>query len=166
VGVREHVLLADALGSYSLEEIETAWMDMVKFHALTCALNRDWEFSPATSDSDLEHLEKYIQKIKDTKFRQRLTAAVEEFFAQQRRSTHFADVKGPIVYETDVLAVHKVYYVGPEDRYGFHFKDTNEFGLYLLFYFDDGGKHEGFYRSDQKFEAENGLDHLYTKEQI
>ena len=45
-------------------------LNMIQFHALQRVLDEDWRLrSAATSDSDLEHLEKYVQKIKDTKFR-------------------------------------------------------------------------------------------------
>jgi hypothetical protein len=102
-------------------------LNLVKFQALKLVLDEGWRFrSAATSDRDLEHLEKYVQKIKDTKFRQRLMAAIDEFFTH-RRGNRLSD-EGPIAYETDVLAVFCVPHFA-ENRYGFHFKDTNDFGL-------------------------------------
>jgi hypothetical protein len=72
----------------------------------------------------------------------------------------------PYDYETSILAVRHVYHV-PDDRYGFHFKDTNEFGLYGIFYADDRDKpFETFHRSDANFEAEILLDHLHIDEPI
>jgi hypothetical protein len=166
IGTREHVLYADALSGGRLEDIEAHYLNMVKFHALQCVLNKDWVFrGTATSDRDLEHLEKYVQQIKDTKFRQRLTAAVEEFFAN-RRSNRFSDAQGAIACETDVLAVHYVPHFA-ENRYGFHFKDTDEFGLYGSFYDDSRDKtYQSFYRSNRKFEAEIYLNDLRIEEHI
>jgi hypothetical protein len=142
---------------------------MVKFHALQRALDEDWRFRDgATSDSDLEHLEKYIQEIKDTKFRQRLCAAVNEFHAHRRDlfgDAQVGDTQGTIAYETAVLAVHYVPHFA-ENRYGFHFKDTNEFGLYSSFISDEGKDYQSFYRSDRKFEAEIYLNYLHIEEHI
>jgi hypothetical protein len=165
VSTREHVLYADALGCYPLEDIEAHYMNMVKFHALQRALNEDWRMrGEATSDKDLEHLEKYVRKIKDTKFRQRLSAAVDEFFS--RRTSNRLDGKDAVAYETDVLAVHYVPHFA-ENRYGFHFKDTDEFGLYGTFYDDSRDKtYRSFSRTDRKFEAEIYLDHLRVQEHI
>ncbi len=156
VGTREHVLYADALSMYPLEDIEAHYLNMVKFHALQCALDEDWEVcGSATSDSDLEHLESYVQSIKDTKFMQRLRSAVAEFYS--RRSDDHSGERTS--YETDFLAVYPVSHVA-EIRWGFHFKDTNEYGLYGSFHHDDGRIFESFFRSDKDFEAEEVLDDL------
>src|ERR1700719_156035 len=138
VGTRGHVLYADALSMYPLENIEEHYLNLVKFHALKLVLDEGWQFrSAATSDRDLEHLQEYVQKIKDTKFRQRLLAAVDEFFAHRRGDRLRGE--GPIAYETDRLAVSYVPHFA-ENRYGFHFKDTDEFGLYTSFIDDSRDK--------------------------
>ena len=163
VGTREHVLYGDELSSQKLEDIEAHYLNMIKFHALQCALNEEWRnvFS-ATSDSDLEHLESYVRQIKDTKFKQRLKSAITEFYS--RRGDR--DSEGEISYETDMLAVYHVYHVA-EIRLGFHFKDTNEYGLYGSFYDDERHrKYESFYRSDKDFEAEKSLDDLSMDDPI
>jgi hypothetical protein len=163
VGTREHVLYADALSRYSVEDIEEHYLNLVKFQALQHALDPNWH--AATSDKDLEHLREYVRKIKDTKFRQRLMAAVKEFDGYRRGAKHsipLNDSRVPpsLAYETDVLAVYDVPDFA-EIKYGFHFKDTNEFGLYALFYGDNIDEtHESFYRSDRQFEAERHLDDL------
>jgi hypothetical protein len=145
---------------------------MVKFHALQNALNEHWQRQfppiPATSDKDLEHLEKYALKIKDTKFKQRLDAAIREFFVYTSAKTISrldANADG-WVYETDVFAARFVPHFA-ESRYGFHFKDTNEFGLYGVFYADNADKpFQSFFRSDAKFKAEKYLDYLRVEEPI
>jgi hypothetical protein len=166
IGTREHVLYADAFNMYPLEDIEEHFLNLVRFHALQRAADEDWKFrARATSDQNLEHLQSYVPKIKGTRFRQRLIAAVSQFFAHQRGNGSNR-VEGPIAYETDALAVYYVPHVA-ENRYGFHFKDTGEFGLYGSFYDDSRDKtYQSFYRSDRKFEAENYLDYLRIDEQI
>ena len=44
-----------------------------------------------------------------------------------------------------------------EDRYGIHFKLTNEFAFYTSFVFDDGHTTHSHYRSDSTFEKEELL---------
>jgi hypothetical protein len=162
LATREHVLYADALNIYGLEDIEAHYLNIVKFHSLTRALDENWwARGDATSDRDLEHLEEYVQKIKDTKFRQRLIAAIDEFSAHSSD-----DAQGRIIYETDILAVYRVPHFA-ETRYGFHFKDTNEFGLCGSFYHDVKDKfYQSLYRSDPKFEIEGYLDYLHIEERI
>jgi len=54
-----------------------------------------------------------------------------------------------------------------ESRYGFHFKDTNEFGLCGSFYDDPRDKtYLNFYRSDPKFQTETYLDYLHIEGSI
>jgi hypothetical protein len=134
IGTREHVLYVDSLSMYPLEDIQEHFLSLVKFHALQRVMNADWQFrGRATTDKDLEHLRSYVQKIKDTKFRQRLLSAMAEFLRRDDRS---GLPEGLVIYETDTLAVFHVPHFA-ENRYGVHFKDTDEFGLYGSFY-DDG----------------------------
>jgi hypothetical protein len=125
------------------------------------ALDKDWQLQdPATSDKDLKHLEEYVEKIKDTKFRQRLVAAVEEFYARRGGGGLTSG------YETDLLAVRYVHHYA-ETRYGVHFKDTGEFGLYSYFYDDRKDKtYERYYRSDREFIAEIALDNLHVEDHL
>ena len=170
VGTREHVLYADSLSNYAIEDIEEHYLNLVKFQALQRALNPDWQFrSSATSDKDLEHLQEYARKIKDTKFKQRIDAAIAEFHAfniDYRVSRLSPPGETPFVYETDVLAVCYVPHI-MESRIGFHFKDTDEYALYSVFYADGRDEpYRSFYRSDANFEAENYIEHLLIDEKI
>jgi hypothetical protein len=132
IGTREHVLYADAFNMYPLEDIEEHFLNLVRFHALERAADEDWKFrDPATSDENLEHLLSYVLKIKDTRFRQRIIAAVSQFFAH-KRGNWSNRVEGPIAYETDALQFTTLSTLA-ENRYGFHFKGTGEFGLYGSF---------------------------------
>ncbi len=138
----------------------------MKFHAIQRADKKDWVFrSSATSDQDLEHLREYVQKIKDTRFFQRLRAATTEFFGQTR-AIDFKPSNGQVVYETTALTVFQRPHIA-ESRYGFHFKDTNEYGIYSAFYADGRDRpYQSYYRSDRMFEAEHGLNYLRIDERI
>ncbi len=171
IGVRAHVLYADALSTRSIEEIEAHFLNMVKFESLQNALDRHWNrfrYIHATSDGDLKHLEQYVIRIKDTKFKQRLEAAIREFFCYtSAKSLSRLDVNAKgWIYETDVFAACYVSHYA-ENRYGFYFKDTNEFGLYGIFFADGRDEpYRSFLRSDAKFEAEKCLDALCIDEPI
>lgn len=107
VNTRAHVLYADALDMHSLEEIEEHFLNLVKFQALQRTFDEDWQFrGPATTDRDLEHLQDYVRKIKDTRFLQRLKNAVQEFYLHRRNDQQLGP--GEPVYETNVLVVFRL----------------------------------------------------------
>ncbi|MGN8544858.1 hypothetical protein ACQPTN_07685 [Bradyrhizobium sp. 13971] len=122
VGTRAHVLYADGFSSFPVEDIEEHFLNLVKFHALQRADNTDWQFrGDAISDKDVEHLQGYVRKIKDTRFLQRLKATVADFYS------HRAPLDGlptdyQVVYETPSLAVYRLPHIA-EVRHGFHFKE-------------------------------------------
>jgi hypothetical protein len=68
-------------------------------------------------------------------------------------------------YETSTLSLRRVDHIA-EVRYGVHFKDTNEFGLYGAFYADDGKVFRSYYRSDANFEKQEYLDRIHMDEPI
>jgi hypothetical protein len=43
LSTREHVLYAGTLSRYSVEEIEEHYLNMVKFEALQCAIDEEWQ---------------------------------------------------------------------------------------------------------------------------
>jgi hypothetical protein len=157
VAVRDHVLYEDGLSWNSVEDIEAHYLVLVRFHALQCATNRDWRMSgDATSEVDLEHLKKYVQRVKDTKFKRRIIAAVETYHS--RRDLYETEANSRTVFENDVIEVLGVSHFA-ENRHGIHFKDTDEYGLYGSFYDDDRDKYYyTYFRSDPTFETETGLD--------
>jgi hypothetical protein len=161
VATRDHVLYADALSMYSIEEIEEHYLALIKFQAIMRASDPSWRFrSPATSQQSVDHCEQYVKRIKDTRFLHRLKAAVDEYFQQWKPSDDGAP------YETARIAVYRVPHVA-ENRYGVHFKDTDEYGLYGSFYDDGRDKtYHSFFRSDRRFEAEDALDHLRIDDRV
>jgi hypothetical protein len=87
ISTRAHVLYADALSSHSVEDIEEHFLNLVKFHAVQRADDKDWEFrGTAISDKDIEHLQGYVRRIKDTRFLQRLKTAVADFYTHRESS--------------------------------------------------------------------------------
>ncbi len=158
-GTREHVLYENAVNMKSLENIEAHYLDLVRFHALQIALDKDWKMiGPATSHGDLEHLKEYAQRIKDTKFKQRIIDAIDVFY--RTRDSYEKIEDSPIIYENDSFQVQHAYDVA-SIRYGIHFKDTDEYGLYSFFVDDDRDKtYYSYYRSDEKYETEGWLEEI------
>jgi hypothetical protein len=169
VSTLEHVLYADSLHGRDIDEIESQYLTLVRFHALKRNVNDAWrERRPATSERAEEHLYKYIRQIKDTKFHQRIDAAKQEFdvFRRDRPLDQFG--KDGAVYETNRLAVYYVSHFA-ENRYGFHFKDTDEFAIYSFFVTDpdpDVKIYRNYYRSNSLFKDEEYLDCLRIDEPI
>jgi hypothetical protein len=59
--------------------------------------------------------------------------------------------------DNDFLTVRPMRSPTPDSRYSIHIKRTNEFAIYSVFYYDEGGSREEYYRSDSTFEKEQLL---------
>jgi hypothetical protein len=164
-GTRLHVLYADTWGGWS-DDLAARFADITRFQALACATY--WKDSAAwfggpTSDSDIDHLSsRYIERIKDTKLRLRIERAIDDYhvWCEGKGGTPHWD--SPIEEQTFAyrnIAVRPIESFG-DSRYGIHFKDTNEYGIYGFFMFDDGRTHHSYYRSDAAFQNERRLDPL------
>jgi hypothetical protein len=164
--------LSGCVADLLVKRPRTAYLSIIEFQALKRALDDDWkraldfnwDLRSVTSDEELAHLKEYIQQIKDTRFRQRLVAAVDEFYAH-RAGDDNSFGRSRIVYETKVLAVSWVDR-SPENGWGFHFKDTDEFGLYSFFLDDNNKEFQHLYRTDSKFEEEIYLDYLHIDDRL
>ena len=165
VGGRDYVLYADALGTNSYDDVERQYTDIIRFQALQAALDENWRtaingrwpFTGVTSDKELEHLDSYAMRFKDTLFRTRMEEALHEFNACRWGKGESA---GAGKYDTTLLTIRPVAHFA-EIRYGVHFKDTDEFGLYGVFLADDRDKPlTGFYRSNAGFTEETILDDM------
>jgi len=155
LGSRDYILYSDSLSTNSYDSIEHHYTDIIRFQVLQAAIDEDWPGTGAISDPELEHLDSYAQSFKDTLFKARMEQALGEFQAYRRGK---GDLGAADTYETSVLAVRPVAHFA-EVRYGIHFKDTNEFGLYGAFVDDDPEKiFRSFYRSNAGFTEESILD--------
>jgi hypothetical protein len=159
VGTREHVLYADSLNSRVLEDVEDHYLKLVSFQALQRSLDDDWKFrtNTATGKDDLDHLVKYTKKIADTKFYRSFVAAKNEYFANCD-SFRLSKPDSVSDYENRFFEVFRLPSM-PDNKYGFHFKDTGEFGLYSSYYDDSKDKfYDNFVRTDRLFKASIYLD--------
>lgn len=153
VGTREYILYADSLGPW--DYVEERYLDIVRWQSLQKAGDPAWRFiSNPTSEDDLKYLDRYTQRLKDTRFRKRLEETMRLYwFARGGDITREVD--------NDFFSVRYVHHI-VENRYGIHLKDTNEFGLFSTF--DDGDfHHESYYRSNADFSEETILDASITE---
>jgi len=163
-GTRLHVLYTDTHYGWS-EDLAARFADITRFQAL--AFTSYWKseatwLGGATSDDDLAHLTEYVLSIKDTKFALRLERAVDDYRAWCEGKGGRPHWDSPIeeqTFDTYTVTVRPISHFA-ENRYGVHFKDTNEFGLYTFYVFDDGRISYSYYRTDAKFQSEHPLDHL------
>lgn len=161
-GTRLHVLYADAR-SWDSEELEQLFADITRFQAILCASNRRWDWFDATSNGDLEHLATYVRRIKDTKFQLRLERAIADYYVwfscKEETTDDLMEVMRATFDYGNVNVQHIQHFA--ENRYGIHFKDTNEYGLYCFSTFDDGRTSYRHYRTDSAFGNEQCLDVLH-----
>lgn len=148
---RQYVLYADALESYSYDDVERHYTDIIRFETLQGVLDENWPTTNAISDKELKHLEGYVRELKDTLFKGRLEAAIREFRAYQCAKSDGLLTGG---YDFATFTIRPVEHFA-EIRYGIHLKETDECGLYGFFVPDSGDQPiTGFYRSNADFTAE------------
>lgn len=157
IGVRPYVLYPSAK-SFTDEKLAGHYSDIVRFVAVLIATDESWKRFHGLSQEELEHLTEYVQRIKDTKFKLRLQRAIQDYYV-------WCSAKPENEYQFDYGPV-SVRYVRhfAESRYGVHFKDTNEYGLYGFFVHDET-KPNGepritysYYRSDPTFQEQGYLN--------
>jgi len=150
VGTREHVSYGDALGLGSQDQIEENYLDIVRWQSLQIAGDPAWKYvAKPTSDADAEHAVTYAKRLKDTRFKKRLEETMRLYWFS-RNDTESLNL------DNDFFSVRYVSHVA-ERRYGIHLKDTDEFGLFSVFYGDDRN-FESYYRSSPDFSEEISLD--------
>jgi hypothetical protein len=109
INTRDHVLYADALNFTSFDQVERHFSNIVQFQALQIALDENWRYFEATRADDLAHLEKYVKQFKDTRFKRRLQAAIDELHAHGcERSSAIFEQKLKLLYDTATFSVHFV----------------------------------------------------------
>jgi hypothetical protein len=86
---------------------------------------------------------------------------VEQHYAIRDFRVHQASTREPaMIYESPLFTVRPVSHFA-DVRYGVHFKDTDEYGLYTIFLDDSGEKtYEFVFRSDDTFQKEIVLEPL------
>jgi hypothetical protein len=162
IGTRDHILYEDAFENLSYAEVESRYLDIIRFHALKAVISDEWAYFKTTTSEDLTRIEEYSQRFKDRRFRHRLEQALREylnFIGTKKGLFAFGEE-----YDNIEFNVRRIEHM-VESRLGFHFKNSDEFGIYSVFYYDDHGKdgrvsaHKSFYRCSSVFDRETSLSY-------
>jgi hypothetical protein len=156
VGVRPHVLYEDALDWISDDDVLERYWTICRFQRLKTLLDEHWEYFDVTSDEDLKHCEEYTRKILDAKFAVRVKNAIDTYYLARSETGLF--------YENSEFFIRPLNHFA-EVRYGVGFKDTDEFGIYSVFHFDDRDRKPliHYYRSDSSFTREDSVDKMLSR---
>jgi hypothetical protein len=150
VGTRSHVLYEDAFAWMSVDDVLAHYWTICKFQRLKMLLDEHWAGFDVTSDKDLAHCEEYVTAITDAKFVIRLENAIKTYYGSG--SDVFARFENDEIYVRSLDSFL-------ETRHGICFKDTNEFGIRSVFYFDEVDKAPfiTYRRSDSSFTVETSV---------
>ena len=158
VGSKEYVLYPDAVSWNSYEKLESNYRDIANFVALSILSNTSWQdarhqirfnFTDEYVPDKLEHLLEYVERIEDTKLIMKIERAMDAYYSMCDKETG--------VLDNDFFAVKILYRSSPDLCYSLHIKRTNEFAIYTIFHFDEGGTSKSYYRCDSTFEKEELL---------
>lgn len=151
---RDHVLYADAASSLADEDLETYYLDLVRFMALQKHFDANAAHEKIATDSDLEHAIKYAQRVEDALFERRLKDAVNLYFLRLRDDDGFF-----AEFTNKDFTVRPVYHFA-ENRYGVSFKKPEEYGLVGMFHGERERPYVSYFRTDPSFGQETGLNPL------
>jgi hypothetical protein len=145
----EYVLINTDFSDY--EYHEDKYIKLARFQILLKNQLPDWRHVELPQPLALEYLPKYIQQIKDGRFKRRLDEIMMCFYSYRDGRDEFIEE-----YETLSFKISPVRHV-VERRLGIHIRDTNEYALHWQF--DDADRHyQGYYRSNAEFSKEIPLD--------
>lgn len=156
LGTREHVLYDDAASMFDTDTLIERFEVIAKFHALSKLVDESWRDAPPDYSSEVQHLSKYVVRLRDGHFARRMRNAMQLYFVALRATAkHNPQAASLMSFETEDFSVHFVSHIA-ESRYGVRFKDTGECGLYARYEQMTGR----LYRSDECFETTIHLDPL------
>lgn len=153
-GSKEYVLYLDNWPNN--EELEARYRDIATFVALLLVGNSSWidakyqinfDFTDEFVPDKLEHLLEYVERIEDTKLIIRIDQAMDAYRTMNESG----------LLENDFFTIRLLRSPTPDSRFSIHIKRTDEFAIYSVFFFDEGGSSKSYYRSDSTFEKEQLL---------
>ena len=153
IASKEYVLYADGVSWNSYENLEARYRDIATFVALSLVGDPSWkdkrwhinlDFTDEFIPDGHEHLSEYIVQIEDTKLMVRIDQAMASYQTMKESG----------LLDNDFLTIKPMRGLTPDIRYSIHIKRTNEFAIYSIFHYDEGGARKEYYRSDSTFEKE------------
>ncbi|MHC2521688.1 hypothetical protein [Bradyrhizobium diazoefficiens] len=107
------------------------------------------------SESEYAILEKTMRREGDRCLRDRINDAMDKFDAVRYHSKSDNIFERPDFEDRRVSITPLEHLM--ETRWGLHFKDTDEYAIYSVFYGDDSRVFRSYYRSDNAFNVEEPL---------
>jgi hypothetical protein len=152
LNVRHFIPYRDATDSWDEDTIEERYLDISKFMILTNIKAKSSR--PIFSDEENETLQRSMRRESDRRFCAKIEDAMRIYnvarSADKDRSFERID------YEDASLSVFPLQHFA-ESRWGIHFKLTDEYGIYSVFYADNSKAYRNYYRSDNSFQTETSL---------
>ena len=93
---------------------------------------------------------------RDTRLYGNIKAGMREYHFREREQEFWRAKDGELLFETAHLSAFSVSHCA-ENRVGFYFKDTEEFGLYGIFVGNGDDIIKSYYRTDRTFQKEEML---------
>lgn len=154
IGSREYVLYPDGVCTLSYDELEARYRDIVMFVELSITSDPIWKsaywrglvfsFTDENHQEVTKHLSKYVESIEDTKLIFKIDQAMGDYYSRRDPQTGTLD--------NELYSVNPIDNLSPDNRYGIHIKNSNEFAIYSKFFYDDERTTCSHYRSDSNFE--------------
>lgn len=156
IGTREHVLYADAVSPIPEEILINSFRNNALFVIISGHLRAEWKQALQTlmhefNDYSFDLLNKYVQKIEDTKLKLRIEQAMQAYHTQRDGESDS--------FENDIYSVRKIPSL-LDNRFGVHLKRNDQFAIHSFYVRDDGHISRSYYRSDASFAEETVLNSL------
>jgi hypothetical protein len=135
------------------DKLSETYLNISKFLTLTRTQDGRSQY-PVFSDDDDNIFQRCMKELKDRKFKASLESAVDRYYlARQVAEASGSEIRD---YEDQKIGVFRLP-SHADVKYGVHLKQTDEYGIYSFFVYDDGKTTTRYTRSDQSFQKETTL---------
>jgi hypothetical protein len=151
LNVRHFVPYSDA-ANCGEDAVEERYLDISKFLILKNIKAKSSR--PVFSEKESETLRNSMRRESDRRFRAKIEDAMKIYNVARSAAKDGSFER--IDYEDASISVFPLQHFA-ESRWGIHFKPTDEFGIYSVFYADNSKAYRSYYRSDNSFQEETSL---------
>lgn len=149
LATRHWVLYESSGFGYDLDDVCERYKDICRFLIIIKKIKKSY-YAPMFSEKDLKAAERLIQEHKDKILRNKIDDAMTRYWLRKSDMT-YEDRE----YKVTFLLDHAKRSFSPENEYGIHIKDKNEFAVFSRFTFDDNTEHKSYYMTDENFDSES-----------
>ena len=152
IGTKDYVLYPDAIDWKTTDDLEEYYKDNLRFTFYATELVKSWQIFRHYRNPHRDHAREYVQRVKDTRLKEKISRAVETIDVVKR----YGDIEFDFELESDKFLAKRLFPDTPDLQIGIHLKKDNEFGIYSVFIDDEIFRN--YYRSDRHFEDQKPLD--------